>query len=290
MADAHDCRFPGTWRQRAASRGQTIALRSGGAFTGGVVMATTVTDEGVWEALRGWGWWMTPGVGHQDVAPDDRFSRRKVPDLPRKKGPRMKHFREFVVNVLVGGLLIVVPLYLAVVLLLKAMQSLAKLVRPLARLLPDWFPAEHLLSLLLVLLLCGLIGVAVRTRTGRAMRERLEKALFERLPGYALLRSLTQRLAGETQENVWQPALVEIEEALVPAFIIEELEDGRFTVFVPSVPTPFAGAVYVLSRDRVHPLDVAFTQAVQAVSRWGSGTKDLVAAMKTEHPMPKAQG
>jgi uncharacterized membrane protein len=202
----------------------------------------------------------------------------------------MKQCREFVVNVLVGGLLVVVPIYLAVVLLLKAMQSLAGLVRPLARLLPAWFPAENVLSLLLVLLLCGLIGVAVRTRTGRALRERLEKALFERLPGYALVRSLTQRLAGESQEHVWQPALVEIEEALVPAFIIEALEDGRFTVFVPSVPTPFAGAVYILSRDRVHPLDVAFTQAVQAVSRWGSGTKDLVAAMNTEHTMPKAQG
>ncbi len=70
----------------------------------------------------------------------------------------MKHCREFVVNVLVGGVLIVVPVYLAVVLLLKAMQSLAKLVRPLAMLLPDWFPAENVLSLLLVLLLCGLIG------------------------------------------------------------------------------------------------------------------------------------
>jgi uncharacterized membrane protein len=202
----------------------------------------------------------------------------------------MKHVRDFVVNVLVGGLLVVVPIYLAVVLLLKAMQSLGGLVRPWAMLLPAWVPAERLLSLLLVLLLCGLVGVAVRTRTGRAVRERLEKALFERLPGYALLRSLTQRLAGESQEHVWQPALVEIEEALVPAFIIEELEDGRFTVFVPSVPTPFAGAVYVLTPDRVHPLDVAFTQAVQAVSRWGSGTKDLVAAMKPAHTRPKAPG
>ena len=59
----------------------------------------------------------------------------------------------------------------------------------------------------------------------------------------------------------------------MPAFIIEELEDGRFTVFVPSIPTPLAGAVYVLSRDRVHPLDVPFTQAIQTVSRWGSGAK-----------------
>ena len=76
------------------------------------------------------------------------------------------------------------------------------------------------------------------------------------------------------------PALAEIEDALVPAFIIEELEDGRFTVFVPSIPTPLAGAVYVLSRDRVHPLDIPFTQAIQTVSRWGSGAKELVAAMQ----------
>jgi uncharacterized membrane protein len=75
-----------------------------------------------------------------------------------------------------------------------------------------------------------------------------------------------------------RPALAEIEESLVPAFIIEELDDGRFTIFVPSVPTPFAGAVYILSPDRVHPLNVPFTQAVSVVSRWGSGSKDLVAA------------
>ena len=77
----------------------------------------------------------------------------------------------------------------------------------------------------------------------------------------------------------WRPALVEIEEALVPAFIIEELEDGRFTVFVPSIPTPLAGAVYIISRERVHLLDVPFTKAIASISRWGSGSKDLVAAM-----------
>jgi uncharacterized membrane protein len=192
----------------------------------------------------------------------------------------MKQFREFVVNTLVGGLLVVAPIYVAVMLLLKGMQSLVGFVRPFAMLLPEWFPAENVLSLLLVLTVCFLIGVAVRTKAGRAIRERIEKSLFERLPGYSLFRSLTERLAGESHENVWRPALAEIEEALVPAFIIEELEDGRFTVFVPSVPTPFAGAVYVLSRERVHPVDVPFTQAIKSVSRWGSGSKDLVAAMK----------
>ena len=91
----------------------------------------------------------------------------------------------------------------------------------------------------------------------------METVFFERLPGYSLLRSLTQRLAGDSEEQTWKPALVEIEDALVPAFIIEELDDGRFTVFVPSVPTPLAGAVYVLRRERVHILEVPFTQAIR---------------------------
>ena len=192
----------------------------------------------------------------------------------------MKYAREFVTSTLVGGLLIVVPVYLAVLLLLKGMKSAATLVRPFAALLPDWIPAENLFSLLLVLIICFIVGVAVRTRSGRAVRERTEVALFGRLPGYGLIKSLTQRLAGDSEESAWTPALIELEDALVPAFIIETLDDGRFTVFVPSVPTPLAGAVYVLTPARVHILDVPFTQAIRSVSRWGSGSGDLVAAMR----------
>ena len=192
----------------------------------------------------------------------------------------MKFAREFLGNVLVGGVLIVLPIYLAVLVLLKGMQSVVGLVRPLAALLPESWPAENLLALALVLVVCFFVGIGVRTRWGRRLRERMEKSLFERLPGYGLLRSLTQRLAGDSEESAWEPALVELEDALVPAFIIEELDDGRFTVFVPSVPTPFAGAVYVLSRERVHVVDVPFTQAVRSVSRWGSGSREMVAAMR----------
>ena len=194
----------------------------------------------------------------------------------------MKYASEFVTSAMIGGLLILLPIYLAVLVLLKGMQSVAAFVRPLAKLLPQALPAEEALSLALVLTVCFLIGAAVRTRAGRVLRERVETSLFERLPGYALFRSLTQRLAGEGRENVWKPALAEIEEALVPAFIIEELDDGSFTVFVPSVPTPLAGAVYILRRERVHPLDVPFTQAMKSVSRWGAGSGDLVAAMRTQ--------
>ena len=192
----------------------------------------------------------------------------------------MKHARELVTSTVIGGVFIVVPLYLAVLLLLKGMKSAASLVRPIAMLLPDWLPAEQFFSLMLVLVACFFVGAAVRTQAGQIAREKIERTFFERLPGYALLRSLTQRLAEDGDETAWKPALVELEDALVPAFIIEELDDGRLTVFVPSVPTPLAGAVYILARERVHLLDVPFTQAIRSVSRWGAGSKELVAAMR----------
>jgi uncharacterized membrane protein len=193
----------------------------------------------------------------------------------------MKIVREFVTSTVVGGVFVVVPVYLAILVLLKGMQSVAKLVRPLAALLPDWLPAEGFFSLVLLLGVCFLVGLTMRTRVGREVRERIEVVFFERLPGYGLLRSLTQRLAGEGDETAWKPALAEIEDALTPAFVIEELDDGRFTVFVPSIPTPLAGAVYILDRKRVHLLDIPFTQAIRSISRWGSGSKDLVAAMRS---------
>jgi uncharacterized membrane protein len=188
----------------------------------------------------------------------------------------MRRFRDFVVSSLTGGLLVLVPLYLAILLLLKAAKSLAGLVKPFAGLLPDWVPADRLLSILLVLLACFLVGSALRTRMGRAARDRMESSFFERIPGYGVLRSLTQQIGGNGQEKVWKPALAEIEDALVPAFIIEEFADGRYTIFVPSVPTPFAGAVYVLAAERVHLLDVPFTVAIKSISRWGAGCRDMV--------------
>jgi len=196
----------------------------------------------------------------------------------------MKMARDFVASTVVGGVFVVVPVYLAILLLLKGMESLSGLVRPIAVLLPEWIPAEGLFSLVALLLLCFLVGLAVRTRAGRLMRERLEVVFFDRLPGYSLLRSLTQRLAGDGDETAWRPALAEIEDGLAPAFVIEELDDGRLTVFVPSIPTPLAGAVFILSRERVHLLDVPFTQAIRTISRWGSGSKALVAAMRNGPP------
>ena len=192
----------------------------------------------------------------------------------------MKHFGEFILRSLVSGILLIVPIYVTILLLLKAMKSLKGVMRPLARLLPESFPAEPVFSLLAVLMLCLLVGIVLRTSVGQTARIKIEASILRKIPGYEVFRNMTQQLAGRGQESAWQPALAEIEEALVPAFIVEELDDRRFTVFVPSAPTLMAGSIYILSHDRVHPLDIAFTHAVRVVTHWGSGSSELTAAME----------
>ena len=106
---------------------------------------------------------------------------------------------------------------------------------------------------------------------GLRAKNRFERSVLEKIPGYSLVRGLTHRVSGNDSEGTFRPALVELEDALAPGFIIEELEDGRYTVLVPSVPTPAAGALFILPRERVHPIDIPFTQAVTVISKWGVG-------------------
>ena len=74
------------------------------------------------------------------------------------------------------------------------------------------------------------------------------------------------------------PALVEIEEAVVPGFIVEHHSGNRSTVFIPSAPTPMAGAVYIIDNRRVHRLDIPAVAVMQCISKWGGGSDKLVAA------------
>jgi uncharacterized membrane protein len=192
----------------------------------------------------------------------------------------MKNSGNFFVKTLITGLLVIVPVYLAILMLLKVLQSMAGLMKPLMSLLPEGLPAESILALLMLLVVSFLTGLAALSPAARRLTTKLEKRMLYKIPGYEVFRQITQRTAGDNNEGDWQPALIEIEDGLVPGFVVEEHDDGRLTVFVPSVPTPLAGAIYILSPERVHRLNVPFTQAIKTVTRWGAGSKDLIAAME----------
>lgn len=187
----------------------------------------------------------------------------------------MKGLAELTKTTLIGGLLVVLPIYLSILLLAKTLSGVLALMSPVTAAIPAAAQFRQLIAILIVLAVCLVAGIVVRTGPGRWAKIALERSVLERIPGYTLVRGLAERLGGDDRGGTFQPALVELEDALAPAFIIEELNDGRYTVLVPSVPTPAAGSLFIMPRERVHPIDVPFTQAVKVISKWGTGAGEL---------------
>ncbi len=188
----------------------------------------------------------------------------------------MKGLAEFTKTTLIGGVLVVLPIYLAVLLLGKTLAGLLSLIAPVTAQIPATLELRQLIAIVIVLAVCFVAGLVVRTGPGLRAKNAIERHLLERIPGYTLLRGLAGRVAGKSQDETFTPALVRFDDGLMPAFIVEQLPDGRYAIFVPSVPTPAAGALYIMDRERVQPLDVSFTQAVSVISKWGAGTGALV--------------
>lgn len=184
---------------------------------------------------------------------------------------------------LLGGALVVLPAWLAILLLLKAIVHLEGLIKPVSATLPETVRHPILIASLLMLVICFVVGVALRTAIGLQARRAVEANLLERLPGYSTLRGVAEQIGQIENSRGFKPAFVEIEEALCLCFIIEEHpgeHSDQRTVFVPSSPTPAAGTIYVIAASRVHPLDVSVASALQCVTRWGAGSSELLAAMK----------
>ena len=182
---------------------------------------------------------------------------------------------------LVGGLLVVLPLWVSLLLLFKAIKGALAVLQPIAKVVPQKYVHHDVVALCLLILICFAVGLLIRTELGKRIGDWLEQHLLGRLPGFSIVRGMIRQFAGMEDEQSFQPALVEIEEALVPAFIIEKHTDGQFTVFVSSSPTPMAGAIYILQPERVHPVDVPLRKAMVCVTKWGAGAAEMRGAMRS---------
>ena len=128
------------------------------------------------------------------------------------------------------------PVYLSVLLLLKALAGVIGLVSPITQGLPVTLPFREVIATSLLIGACFVSGIAVRTGPGLRAKNALERTLLERIPGYSLIRGLAGRIVGKEDEQTFTVVLAEIEDALVPAFLVEDCGDDQCAVFVPSVP------------------------------------------------------
>ena len=195
----------------------------------------------------------------------------------------MKQLLSFLKTSFLGGLLLVLPAWLAVLLLLKLVMQLHIFVKPVTTELPPSLAHPRIIATLLLILFCFLVGALIQTAIGAQLKNLLEKTVLDKLPGYSTLRSFAGQLTDFEKTDEFKPALVEIEEALVPGFLIEQHPGERCTVFIPSAPTPMAGDIYIIARRRVHLVNVSMVTMMKCISKWGAGSGKLIEALDAGH-------
>jgi uncharacterized membrane protein len=151
---------------------------------------------------------------------------------------------------------------------------------PFAAKLPFEVLFPGLWAVLALILLSFTAGLIVQIGPIQRLMRSGSDWLAERFPFYRFLRGLGENILEKSGNQPLKAALAEIEEALVPAFVVEEFSDGRYAVFVPAAPSPIQGTVYILDRERVHLLDAGIGRVVRCVSHWGVGSEELVKAMR----------
>jgi uncharacterized membrane protein len=144
---------------------------------------------------------------------------------------------------LIGGLLVVLPLWVSLLLLFKAIKGAMTMLLPIAKLLPQTVVHEKVTALVLLLLICFAVGLLIRTELGKGIGDWLEQHLLGRLPGFSLIRGMIRQFAGEKDEQSFQPALVEIEEALVRHLLSRNTQTDSLRYSSPPArhrwPAPF---------------------------------------------------
>lgn len=174
---------------------------------------------------------------------------------------------------LVDGALVVLPIGAIVLLVLGLIGKLQQAADPLSGRVVH--PA--IVAVTSLVLICLLIGLLIRSTAGRRARRMLEALLFEKIPGYRLVKAF----AGDGPlvqggGKAMRPALAAIEEGQCPALVMDEFADGRLVVFVPGSPAPMSGAIYIFTPDKVTFLDVPLLPFMKAISSWGLGLREIV--------------
>ena len=187
---------------------------------------------------------------------------------------------EFAKTTFLGGLVLIVPLAVLLISLGYLLSLLISLNSAVAEYLPAGFfgrpEVVFAIAVVTIIGVCFAAGLLLRTGVGASLSAKLDQFLSDKLPMYGMIKKLTQRFTGSDGLE-FTPAEVDIygNQTRVLAFVMEELPGDRLAVFVPSSPALTMGQVYLLPSTQVTVLDATPRLAVDAITQWGTGAREL---------------
>lgn len=196
----------------------------------------------------------------------------------------MKRLVNFVKTTLLGGAIVILPAALMLFLLQWIFSLITAALSPITDVLINQYKMPHFiagfLSVSVILVLCFVVGMVVKTRLGKWLYDRLEIFFLHRVPGYLMIKDTVGLFFNSKKSPFSSVALVRIygNDTLMSAFVTDEHDNGMTTVFVPTGPNPTSGNIFHLKSENVFPLNISVEDAMRSIIGCGAGTGKLMDA------------
>jgi uncharacterized membrane protein len=206
----------------------------------------------------------------------------------------MKRLQRFISTTLLGGVIVILPVLLTFLFLRWVYRLLTDLISPITQMMVEKSGMHMYFAILLaaavIVLICFLIGLFMKTRVGSFIHDTIENGILKIAPGYSLFKETIKHLIGQDRKPFSRVALVQIFEnsTLATGFVTDQHQDGYCTVYVPSGLNPTTGLIYHIHRKYVHMVDVSVEDTMRSIISCGAGSKLLVEKLlhETENPPP----
>ena len=200
----------------------------------------------------------------------------------------MKAFFSFIKLTLIGGLFLLLPIFLLVLVLEKVIMAFRAFVAPIVEILPidtiGGIAVHRLIAFTIIVLLCFLAGLLARTKIAIRIKDWIEDHVLSIIPGYTFLKDMGETMAGLKSNNLEKVVLIDLEETWQIGFLVEEIDSILSTVYIPGAPNPLAGNVVFVKKERLKILDMKPLDAMRISNKLGVGTKKKLEGL-VDHTM-----
>ncbi|WP_281634631.1 DUF502 domain-containing protein [Flavobacterium luteolum] len=192
----------------------------------------------------------------------------------------MKSILKILKATFLGGILFLVPLVVLLIVLEKGYGLVQKTTLPLVSTLPKvsvlGLAIQELVGILIIVLICFIAGLLAKTAAAEKLVQKLEDGILSFVPGYSFMKSMNENILGLESKDDLKVILVPTDAGLQFAFLIEQVSDEKFTVFIPDAPNPWSGSVVFVDKKDITEIDITQKQALACIRKLGYGSEELL--------------
>jgi len=190
----------------------------------------------------------------------------------------MKDLFKLIRVTIFGGVVFIVPVVLVLIIISKAFYFIRAVINPFipeGSTIGGGLGLHTLLAILILLAICFAAGLLARTKAARSFVTWIEKNILDIMPGYRFMKSMGLAATGLEEQDM-KVVLARVDDGWQISFLIEQINENMYTVFIPGAPSPWSGSIYHVEKDRIIWTDITQKQAIRCIKLLGAGYKDIL--------------